>query len=227
MTTRRGAMFDLPPSPLPQEEPAKEVVTTQIVNGFWQFLPGRSTVFLERVFFADYPRPLFVGLRPPYPVPLRVVTLTVPKNRAFILKSFEYQVYEQTGIGQGSLLAVDPSRVTTYFGFETQIGNRGLFDYMTNLTGAAGPQGVGPNGPNNGVASFAPAPGQGILYPFSGPVQPVGQNYAAYAVENEKITMTVNVLREPPFDTRIVMARLSGYNVDHRILQSILGRLAT
>ena len=220
---RRGALLDGPPSPLPQEETRKDVVNTQIVNGFWQFLPAKSTTFLSRVYFRNYPRPLFVGNFPPYPYPLPVVSLTVPSNQGFILKNFEFQVYEQSGIGAENIVAVDPSRVASYFGFEVKIDSRSPYDFNTNVTARA--QALAYNPVQAGGTSAPPTVGQGTSYPFSGPNQPLAENFAAYAVAGQKIEMNVYVLREPQFDVRLLSAKLDGYNLDGRILQTILSRI--
>ena len=217
-------MFDLPPSPLPQGEVGKAVVNTQTVNGFWQFLPAKSTTFLSRVYFRNYPNPLFIGgAAPPYPVPLPVVKLVVPKNQAFIIKNIEFTVYEQTPVGAEQFAAVPPSRVASFFGFSVKIGNRSPYDFNTNVTQRGLVIDYKPA--QAGSTTFGPTPGQGTSYPFSGPNNPLGENFAAYGVAGELIELTVDVLREPPFDVRMLSASFSGYNLDQRVLQTILSRI--
>lgn len=222
-TMRRGAKQDLPPAPLPQGEPARPVVNTQIINAFWQFLPGKSTVFLVRSYFRNYPKPLFVGKLPPFPVPLPVTKLIVPPNQAFVVKDINFQVYEQSSIGVEDLVAVPPSRVVSYFGFEVKIANRSPYDFNTNVTARG--QVIDYKPANAGSTTTPPIPGQGTAFPFSGPNQPLGENFAAYAMSGDLIELNVQVLREPVFDARMVSATFSGYNVDQRLLQTILGRL--
>lgn len=220
---RRGALLDMPPSPLPQDEVGKPVANVQVVNGFWQFLPAKSTVFLSRVYFRNYPRPLFVGQLPPYPVSIPIRSLTVPNNQGFILKSFDFQVYEQSGIGQENIVAVDPSRVASYFGFEVKIDNRSPYDFNTNVTARG--QVLAYNPGQGGGVSSPPVPGQGTVYPFSGENQPLGDKFAAYAVAGQKIELNVFVLREPPYDVRLLSAGLTGYNLNQRLLQTVLSRI--
>jgi hypothetical protein len=221
---RRGARQDLPPAPLPQGEVSRPVVTAQIVNGFWQFLPAKSTVFLNRIFFRNYPKPLFVGNLPPFPVPLPVVKLVVPQNQAFLIKNFGFKVYQQSGIGVEDITEVPAARVASYFGFEVKVGNRSPYDMVTNVT-ARGQ--VINYKPSQGAAglSVPPVPGQGTAFPFSGTNNPLGEGFASYAMSGDAIELTVQVLREPPFDVRMMSAEFSGYNMDQRILQTILSRI--
>jgi hypothetical protein len=214
----------LPPAPLPQGEVGKPVVNTQIVNGFWQFLPAKSTVFLNRVYFRNYPKPLFVGKLPPFPVPLPVVKLVVPPNQAFIIKNLAFKVYQQSGIGTEDIVEVPPSRVASYFGFEVKIGNRSPYDFHTNVTARGQVIDYAPV-QGGGGRSVPPTPGQGTAFPFSGVNNPVGDNFATYAQSGDLIELTVQVLREPEFDARMLSAGFEGYNVDGRILQTILSRI--
>jgi hypothetical protein len=220
---RRGAREDLPPAPLPQGEVGKPVVNTQVVNGFWQFLPSKSTVFLNRVYFRNYPKPLFVGQLPPFPVPLPVVKLVVPQNQAFILKDFSFKVYQQSGIGVEDIVEVPASRVASYFGFEVKVGNRSPYDFNTNVTARG--QVIDYNPGKTNSTSSPPIPGQGTAFPFSGPNNPLGDSFATYAQSGDLIELTVQVLREPEFDARMMSAQFAGYNVDGRILQTILSRI--
>lgn len=221
---RRGAREDLPPAPLPQGEVGKPVINTQIVNGFWQFLPGKSTIFLNRVFFRNYPKPLFIGQLPPFPVPLPVVKLIVPQNQAFVIKDFSFKVYQQSGIGTEDLVEVPPSRVASYFGFEVKVGNKSPYDMMTNVTNRGQVINYKP-AQGAGGSSVPPSPGAGTAFPFSGINNPLGDNFAAYAMSGDLIELTVYVLREPEFDARMMSAQFAGYNVDQRVLQTILGRI--
>jgi hypothetical protein len=220
---RHGARQDLPPAPLPQGEVGRPVVDTQLVNAFWQFLPAKSTTFWARAYFRNYPKPLFVGNLPPFPVPLPVVKLVVPQNQAFILKSFDFTVYQQSGIGVEDLVAVPPSRVASYFGFEIKIGNRSPYDFNTNVTARG--QVIDYKPAQAGYTAAPPIPGQGTAYPFSGPNQPLGENFAAYAVSGALIEANVFVLREPEFDVRMLSVAMAGYNLNQRLLQTILSRI--
>jgi hypothetical protein len=218
---RRGVMQDLPSAPLPQGEPAgPRVVTTQLVNAFWQFLPAKSTTFWARSYFRNYPKPLFIGNLPPFPVPLPIIKLVVPQNQAFVLRSFDFAVYEQSGIGTEDLIAVPPSRVASYFGFEVKVANRSPYDFNTNVTARG--QIINYNPAEAGSRSAPPVPGQGTAFPFSGPNQPLGENFATYVMSGGLIEMTVYVLREPVFDARMLSVTFGGYNVNERLLQSIL-----
>jgi len=221
---RRGARQDLPPAPLPQGEVGRPVVNTQIVNGFWQFLPAKSTVFLNRVYFRNYPKPLFVGKLPPFPVPLPVVKLVVPPNQAFIIKDLSFKVYQQSGIGTEDIVEVPPERVASYFGFEVKIGNKSPYDFNTNVTARGQVIDYAPV-QGAGGRSVPPIPGQGTAFPFAGRNNPLGDNFATYAQSGDLIELTVQVLREPEFDARMLSAQFAGYNVDGRILQTILSRI--
>lgn len=214
----------MPPSPLPQKEGGKGPTNVQIVNGFWQFLPVASTTFFDRVYFRNYPRPLFVGNLAPYPVPLPIIKLVVPQNQAFILKHFSFKVYQQSGIGVEDIVEVPASRVASYFGFEVKVGNRGLTDYNTNVSARG--QVIDYKPGQAGSLTFPPVPGQGTLFPFSGEMQPMGDNFASYATSGQDIQATVYVLREPEFDARMLSVRFDGYNVNQRVLEDILKRLS-
>ena len=221
---RRGARQDLPPAPLPQGETGKPVVNTQIVNGFWQFLPGKSTTFFSRVYFRQYPKPLFIGKLPPFPIPLPLSKLVVPQNQAFVLKSFDFQVYEKSGIGDAQT-AVPWSQVTSYFGFQVKIGNRSPYDLNTNITARGQVIDYIPG--ESGFRVAPPTSGQGTTFPFSGPNQPLGDNFATYAQSGELIELAVQVLREPEFDASMLSVKFDGYNVNQRLLDTILGRITT
>ena len=221
---RRGAREDLPPAPLPQGERGKPIVDVQLVNGFWQFLPAKSTVFLNRIFFRNYPKPLFIGKLPPFPVPLPIVKLVVPQNQAFIVKHLAFKVYQQSGIGTEDIVEVPPSRVASYFGFEAKIGNRSPYDMFTNVTARGQVINYAP-AQGAGGQSVPPVPGAGTAFPFSGLNNPMGDNFAAYAMSGDLIELTVQVLREPQFDVRMLSAEFDGYNVDQRVLQTILSRI--
>lgn len=226
MNRRNGAAaLSTIPSPLPQTGAVRDVVSTQVVNGFWQFLPSRSTTFMEKIFFRSVPNPLFVGTVPPFPYQLSVFQLRVPNNQAFILRSFEFNAYQRSPIGNDDTEMIDPGRIVSYLGFEPKVGNRGLFDYTTNVTqrGAI----INYNPSNVGGATPPPLPGQGTLFPFTGPVQPLGQNFAAYAIAGELIEMNVWLLRPMPFPLTMVSAQISGYNIPQRALESILTRIST
>lgn len=221
---RRGALQDMPPSPLPQSEPGKSVSSTQIVNGFWQFLPGKSTIFMSRIYFRNYPKPLFVGKLPPFPAPLPIMKLVVPSQQAFILKSFEFNVYEQTGIGAENLVAVAPSRTASYFAFEVKVGNRSPYDLNTNVSARG--QVINYNPSVNNAISSPPSPNQGTAFPFAGPNNPLGENFASYAQAGDAIELTALVLREPPYDVRMLSAQFGGYNLNGKLLQTILSRIS-
>jgi hypothetical protein len=220
MNHRRGAMFDLPPSPLPQNETGRPVVTTQLVNAFWQFLPAKSTTFWSRIYFSQFPRPLFIGKYPPYPATIPIAKLQVPRNQGLIIKDIDFTVYQKTGVD--TTIALSPSEVASYLSFSTKIGNKSPFDFQTNTVIRNAPTNVvNPNG----ILSSAALPSQGTSFPFSGPQQPPGENFAAYADAGETIDLVAYVLREPPFDVQMVSAKVAGYNINQNLLQTILSRI--
>lgn len=221
MTQRRGAMFDLPPSPLPQGETGRPVSSTQIVNAFWQFLPSKSTTFYSRVYFREYPRPLFIGLAQPYPATIPVAAITVPKNQSLIIKEIEFTAFQSTGVG--SISAIPAADVASYLAFSTKIGNRSPFDFQTNTAIRNAP--VNYQNANSTILFTTPLPSQSTSSPFSGPQQPVGENFASYAVAGETIELVAYVLREPPFDVSMISAKIAGYNLNQNLLQSILARI--
>ena len=221
---RRGARQDLAGAPLPQGEHLPAPVNTQVINAFWQFLPAKSTVFLARAYFRNYPKPLFIGKLPPFPVPIPVAKLVVPQSQSFVIKNIDFTVYEQSGIGEEDLVAVPPSRVASYFGFEVKIGNRSPYDLNTNVTARGQVIDYKETAPNQ-FRAVPPNPGQGTAFPFSGANQPLGENFATYAQSGDLMEFTVQVLREPVFDARMMSVLVTGYNVDQRVLQTILARL--
>ncbi len=218
-------MQDLPPAPLPQDEPSKGAQPVRVVDGFWQTMPAASTVFLSRVYFKTFPRPLFVGKLPPYPVPLPLVKLVVPRDQVFILKHISFKVYQQSGIGTDDIVEVPASRVTSYFGFEVKVGNRSPYNFSTNISARGQIIDFKPG--NAGYAVSPPVPGAGTLYPFSGENQPVGDNFATYAQSGSAIELTAYAMREPEFDARLISAKLDGYDMDRRKFDSIIGRLTS
>jgi len=224
---RRGAAtLSQSPSMLPDVESATRVVNTQILNGFWQFLPSRSTTFLDRVYFANYPRPLFVGNLPPYPVPVPLVNLEVPNNMAFVLKSFEFEAYEASGIGVDDMTLVPQARVATYVGFQISIGNRSPLDYNTNVSMRGQVIQYDPTKGSRGT-SIAPLPMQGTIFPFAGPLEPLGEAFATYAVSGQQVNATAWILRPPQFEIRMFSVRISGYHMGQGDLKEILDKIVS
>lgn len=218
--SQRGAMFDTAPSPLPQEAASAPVVTTRLVNAFWQFLPGKSTTFWSRVYFRQYPKPLFIGLNQPYPSKIPIAALKVPQQQALIIKDIEFYAFQKTGAG--STVALSPSEVTSYLSFSIKIGNKSPFDFQTNTVIRNAPSNL--NNPN-GILTQGSLPGQGTAYPFSGPQQPIGENFATYAVADETIELEAYVLRPLPYEMEMVGAKVAGYNLNQRLLDTILSRI--
>lgn len=223
---RRGAVLDLPPSPMPQAEVPGKVVPVEVTHGFFQTLPESGTNFLNRIFFKVIPKPLFVGTLPPYPFPIPILKLVVPPQQGWILKHFSFKVFQNTGIGVEDIVEVPPSRVTTYFAFEVKIDNRGIYDFATNVNarGQAINYGGAGNSTNN-IAPPTPTPGQGTLFPFAGENQPVGDQFATYAVSGQLIELTAYILKEPEFEARSVSAQCDGINLNQVDLQKILRRI--
>jgi len=224
---RRGAAaMDLPPQPVPQYERGTPVANVQVLNGFWQFLPSKSTTFIDRVYFKNFPRPITKVGFPSHPFSIPLATLEVPLNQAFILKSFSFRVFQQSGVGVEDIVETPPSRVASYLGFEILVGNQSPFDFNTNVTARGQVINYNPaQGP--GKVASPPVVGQGSVFPFSGPVEPLGEAFATYAQSGQNIIARVWVLREPEFEARMLSVRISGYNLNSSLLQTILSRIST
>lgn len=212
------AMF--PPSPLPQGVGRNAATPVRVVDGFTQFLPGRSRLFFNRVYFAPFPRPLQVGPTPPYPFEVPIARIQAPKQQAIVLREAAFQVYQHSGIGVDDIEQVPRSRIATYIGFSFKLGNRGLTDYSTNVQSPNAPVLLGGNNPNATTVQG----GSGTIYPFSGVVTPQ-QPYAAYAMPGDLIEASAVIMRAPSFDARLFSVEMSGWIVGAAELQRVIDSL--
>lgn len=221
---RRGQVESMNRSPLPQEEAGGGARPVRLTHAFTQFLPPRSFIFFQRAYFRSYPRPLQQGSRPPFPVPIQVARIQVPQQQCLVFQKSVWKVYEASGIGIDDIVEVEQGRSTGVFGFSTQIGNRGLLDFSTNITANGDAvewnpaQQLGPTQP--------PQVGAGRIYPFTGDSQAGLQNFAFYATPGEEINLTAWVMRAPPFDTRQFSVEITGYLVGWVQMQKILDSMA-
>jgi hypothetical protein len=209
-------------SPLPQEEVALPVDSVRVVDAYFQFLPSQQLTFFQRPFFANYPIPLALAGMPPYPRPISLLKLQAPKEACIVLQSSVFKVFEHSGIDPKDIVEVDPSRVTTVFGFQLKIGGRGSLDYMTNLTTKGDPIIL----QNNPVPTYAPNPGQGTYYPFAGASQVGLQNFATYVRPGQTIEAAAIALRAPPFETKLLSVEINGFLVPEFQLDRILRRMS-
>lgn len=221
---RRGQVLTSTGSPLPQGEASGGSKPVRLTHAFTQLLPPRSFQFFQRAYFRNYPRPLQQGSKPPFPVPINIARIEVPPNQALVFQSSVYRVYEASGIGIDDVVEVEDGRTVGVFGFSTQIGNRGLIDFSTNVTANGDP--VVWNPAQQLGATQPPQVGAGRIYPFTGKSQGDLQNFAFYAQSGEGIDLTAWVMRAPPFDTRKFSVEVSGYLVGQAHLQKILDMLA-
>jgi len=219
---RRGQVQTLTGSPLPQGEPGRGAPPVRLTQAFTQFLPPRSYTFFQRAYFARYPRPAQAGTQPPWPFPVQLARIEVPAQQALVVQQTNFQVYEHTGIGPDDVVEVDPGRVITVFGFSTEIGNRGMTDFSTNVQA----RGDVVQFNNNTPAGFPPTPGQGKIYPFAGNAQDGLNGFAYYGQPGDLVACTAWILRRPPYDTRLFSVRITGYLVGWNVLQGILDKLA-
>lgn len=211
----------LGPSPLPQEERGVGKVPVRVIDGFTQFLPKRSTIFFQRCYFAPFPRPLQVGLQPPFPFDVPIARIQAPRTMAIVFREASFRVYQHSGIGVEDIEETPRSRVTTYIGFNFKVGNRGLTDFSTNVQAPNTPVLFG--GPNNPNATTVQG-GSGTIYPFSGRVTPE-QPYAYYSMPGDLIEANAVILRAPNFDARLFSVEMSGWIVGATELQKILDSL--
>lgn len=224
MSGRFGILQSEGREPLPQEESRSGVASARIADAFFQFLPNNTTLFWQRVYFAQYPRPVQGGGLPGFPRTVQLARIQAPAEQSIVIKSATFRVYEHTGIDVDDVMEVDPSRTTTVFGFQTQVGNRGLTDYNTNLTARGDVLAFNPA--KAGGTGFAPQPGQGSFYPFAGSSQFGLDNFAYYARPRQTIDANVIILRPPPFDTRLFSVELTGLVMPEVTLDTILRRLS-
>ena len=217
------------PSTLPMSGMGGGSQPVSIRDGFLQFLPSRSLIFFQRAYFADYPKPIQKAGFPPYPFPVPVARIQAPARQAIIIRNTAFSVYKATNIAPGDTEQVSRARAVGYFGFQTNVGNRGMTDFNTNitaqgqrlaLTGFGDPDGTLQN-------TSAPTPGQGSFYPFPGSSQLGLENFAFYARPGQNITMTVQILKPQPYETTSFSAEITGYVVGEHVLDKVLSRLTS
>jgi hypothetical protein len=211
-------------SPLPQEEVPPSPTPVRIVDGFTQYLPQYSRVFFQRSYFAPYPRPLQMGAQTATPRDIPVFSIQAPRNQGIVVREVEWSVLRRSGIGQDEVVAVNPSRVVTYFGLNFSVGNKGIADFNTNVVAPGTPvlfKGIGQGG-----TLIAPQGAQGTTYPFAGPITPKGDVfYATYAQSNDNIAASVRIMRPPNFEAMYFVVTFKGWlatqNEMDRIVASV------
>jgi hypothetical protein len=207
---------------------AAKVSPIRIVNGFTAQLPGRTRVFFQRVYFAQMPRPIQVGLGNPYPFGINVATIEAPAQQCIILRSASFKIFQHSGIGVDDFIEVNPSRAASTFGFSLRIGNRGLTDFNTNNSPDPGQAGAVTSGIKVGVGQAALSPGDGRLYPFAGRITPSPDTdpFASYVRPAEQLFASVTVLREPNYDVRFFSVELSGWLANEAELDKMINSLS-
>lgn len=198
-----------------------------VKDGFLQTLPPRALIFFQRAYFADYPRPLQKAGLPPYPFPVSIASIVAPERQAIIFRNSTFRVYQNTGIGPGDQIEVPRSRVVTYFGFQTQLGQTGLTDFNTNLNAKG--QVLGFNAAKAQLLqnATAPTPGQGSFYPFPGNAQSGLQNFASYVRPGQSMQFSAIILRPPPYEATQFSVEITGYTVAEAVLDKVLSRLSS
>ena len=216
----RRAVRSLNVSPLPQEERGVHAAPVRIQDAFTQFLPARDLLFFQRVYFAPYPRPFQVAGPPNFPVALPLAEIEAPANQVIVIQHVSFRVFMHSGIGVNDIIQVPPSRVTTYFGFQFQIGNRGLTDYSSNINARGQPVNLG----GNAGTSLPPQPGQSSYYPFAGASFPLN-NFASYARPRSLISAKILVLQRPEYDTRLFSVEMGGYLLGEGSFDHVMEKL--
>lgn len=206
---------------------APKVTPIRIVNGFTAQLPGRARIFFQRVYFAQMPRPIQMGVGNAYPRNLDVATIEAPQQQCIILRSASFKIFQHSGIGVDDFIEVNPSRAASTFGFSLRVGNRGLTDFNTNNSPSPVQlQAVAP-GVKVGVGRASLSPGDGSLYPFAGRITPNPDTdpFASYVRPGEQLLAQVSVLREPNYDVRFFSVEMSGWLANEAELDKIVNSL--
>jgi hypothetical protein len=195
----------------------------RIAHGFTANLPGRTRIFFQRQFFADYPRPIQQGGASPFPRVIPIMTIEAPREQAIVIRSVKYVAYQHSGIGIEDIQEVPTGRGVGTLGFRFQLGNRGIADYLTNLPGRGLPVSFGQGG---GVT--APRAGQGNTYQGLGTITPEMPNevFAAYARPGMPIVASAVVFRPPSFDLRLFRVDVSGWLASEYELDNIIDHLS-
>lgn len=193
----------------------------RIVDGFSSRLPGRDTIFFQRVYFAPVPVPFQMGAQPPFPVQVPLVKLETPTNQSIVIRRFAFRVYQHSGIAVDDIIEVPGRRTTTFIGFGFKIGNRSTLDFSTNVQA--------PNVPvvfNAGQGAQTVQGGSSQIFPFTGDSQPTGDDFAAYAMPGDLIEASAFFMRAPNFDARLISVQIVGWLVNSATLQKIINNLS-
>lgn len=227
---RSGEPFPIRPAPPAGSEGKSGGGGTQPVivkDGFLQTLPPRALIFFQRAYFANYPRPLQKAGLPPYPFPVQIAQIIAPDRQAIIFRNSIYRVYQNSGIAPGDQIEVPRSRVVTYFGFQTQLGQTGLTDFNTNLNATGQVLGFNPAKAQLLQNATAPTPGQGSYFPFPGNAQSGLQNFAYYVRPGQEMKFSAIILRPPPYEATQFSVEITGYTVAEAVLEKVLSRLSS
>jgi hypothetical protein len=214
-------------SPGPQGYKGSNVEAARIINGFTAYLPGRTRLFFQRNFFANYPRPIQQGGAAPFPRELPIATIQAPARQSIVLRTVAFRAFQNTGIGVEDFAEVPSGRVVGTLGFKFTAGNRGLTDFVTNLPGRGVPVLYGTVS-GQGGPGVTPIAGQGSVHQKTGPITPVrtNENYAGYAMPGDELKATVTVFRPPPYDIRFFSVEMSGWLANEDDLQQIIDQLS-
>ena len=207
---------------------SNKATPVRVVRGFSQSLPGRSRIFFQRVYFAQMPHPIQKALGNPFPISLPIATIEAPAQQSIVLRHAAFKVFQHSGIGVDDFVETLPSRSASTFGFAVRIGNRGMTDFNTNNSPDPGAGGAVTSNAKLGVGRAALSPGDGRLYPFSGPITPqlLTDPFASYVRPAEQILASVTVLREPNFDVRFFSVELSGWLVPEVEMDRMINALS-
>lgn len=210
-------------SPLPQEEGVVSAAPVQVLDAYFQFLPPQQLTYFQRAFFANYPIPVAISGQPPYPRPVKVMNIVAPAEQCIVLQNSSFKVYRNTGIDPTDIVEVNPSRLTTTFGFQLKVGGRGTTDFVTNLTATGDPVVI--NAGKGQQTVYPPSPGQGSFFPFGGDTTRGLQNFAYYIRPGQSIEAYVQILKAPSFEARLLSVDINGYLVPEFQMDRILRRM--
>jgi len=220
-----GATAPRTASPLPQGYAGDHVTPARVVHGFSAELPGRTRLFFQRQFFANYPRPIQQGGATPFPRTVNIATIEAPTHQAIVIRKVTFAAMQHSGIGIEDLAEVPRGRAIGTLGFRFNVGNRGLTDFATNLPGRGIPV-IYSTVTQTGIAT-QPVSGQGNTFQGVGDATPPasGENFAAYARPGDIIQASAVVFRPPSFDLRLFEVQISGWLADEYEVDKIVDRL--
>lgn len=220
-----GGMAPITPSPLPQGYASNDVTAARVVHGFTQLLPGRTRIFFQRQYFANYPRPIQQGGATPFPRAVTIATIEAPTHQSIVIREVAFAALQHSGIGIEDLGEVPRGRAIGTLGFRLNVGNRGLTDFSTNLPGRGIPVSYSTVA-QTGV-SAQPRAGQGNTFQGVGLATPSAQGelFAGYAQPGDIIKAEAVIFRPPSFDLRLFEVRISGWLADEYDLDKIIDRV--